>query len=55
MKERKMAKPAKDQKKNGVKKTFIKPEVVEERDFAGVVAVTLTQSLSNILPKTFKP
>jgi len=45
------------EKKEGMqsrKKAFVKPEIVEEKDFRGVIAVRFVQSLSNILPKTFR-
>ncbi len=47
-------KEVKENKKGKAKKEFISPEIVEEKDFRGVIAVRFVQSLSNILPKTFR-
>ncbi len=41
-------------KKGKEKRVFILPEIIEEKDFRGVIAVRFIQSLSNILPKTFR-
>jgi hypothetical protein len=41
-------------KRGKAKKAFVAPEIVEEKDFKGVIAVRFVQSLSNILPKTFR-
>ncbi len=43
-----------ENKKEKRKKAFVPPEIVEEKDFRGVIAVRFIQSLSNILPKTFR-
>lgn len=47
-------KRAKEGKKENARRKFVSPEIVEEKDFRGVVAVRAIQSLSNILPKTFR-
>lgn len=44
----------KEGQRKKTKKVFIAPEIVEEKDFRGVIAVRFVQSLSNILPKTFR-
>lgn len=54
MKEKKKLSNEERQEKRKAKKVFEKPEIVEEKDFRGVIAVRFVQSLSNILPKTFR-
>lgn len=48
---KKMKKENRERKK---KMPFLEPEIVEEKDFRGVVAVRFIQSLSNIIPKIFR-